>query len=140
MQEQNFAEITAMEKRIYAKLNAVMEITQELAEAVSRRDRVAVQMLISTRQQPILDLQDLRAMVQLKRCDLSGEDEQQFDRLFSDGDARTEAEIALTGQLAANRRLLERVVALDRRVSEQMCREKSYYVTHGKKIMSREGA
>lgn len=140
MQEQNFAEITAMEKRIYAKLNAVMEITQELAEAVSRRDRVAVQMLISTRQQPILDLQDLRAMVQLKRCDLSGEDEQQFDRLFSDGDARTEAEIALTGQLAANRRLLERVVALDRRVSEQMCREKSYYVAHGKKIMSREGA
>lgn|GEM_PF-977028 len=139
MQKQDFAEITALEKRICAKLNEIMGITQELAEAVNRRDRVAVQMLISNRQQPILDLQDLRALAQLKRCDLSGEDERQFDRLFSDGEALTEAESALTGQLAANRRLLERAVELDRRVSEQMCRGKSYYVKHGKKIMSREG-
>lgn len=139
MQEQDFAEIITLEKRINAKLNEVMGITRELAEAVSRRDRVAVQMLISTRHQPVLELQDLHAMAQLKRCDLSGEDEQQFDRLFSGGDTYTEVEAVLTGQLAANHRLLERVVEMDRRVSEQMCREKSYYRTHAKKIMSQKG-
>lgn len=139
MQKRDFDALSALEKRIYAKLNEVMGITRELAEAVNRQDRVAVQMLLSTRQQPVLELQDLRAEAALKRCDLSGESERQFDRLFAGEEMDTPEEQALSAQLAANRRLLKRVVELDRTVSAQLCRRKSYYRTHEKTIMSRDG-
>lgn len=137
MRQEDFAEILALEKRIYAKLNEVLGITRELAEAVDRQDRVCVQMLLADRQQPILELRDLDASARLKRCDLIGEDERQFDRLFSGGAAQSGEERVLTDQLAANRRLLERAVELDRRVNRRICREKSCYLTHEKKTMSR---
>jgi len=126
--EETLAELLALERRIFRKLNETMEITRELAEAVDREDQVSVKMLLSSRQAPLLELQELNAAAELKRCDLSGEDEAAFDRLITEhGAPETPAEKYVAEQMALNRRLLKQLAELDRRVNEKLCREKSIY-------------
>ena len=129
MQERDLKELAALQTRICAKLNETLDLSRELAEAVERQDQVSVKMLLSSRQKPILELQELYATLRLKRCDLSNEDEEDFERLISGGEAETEEERPVAAQQAANRRLLERLVELDRRINETLCKERSFYAT-----------
>ena len=39
-------------KRIYNLLNEVMDVSRQMAEAVDRDDQVAIQMLVSMREEP----------------------------------------------------------------------------------------
>lgn len=128
MWEEALAELLSLEYNIYRKLNEIMGITRELAEAVDREDQVSVGMVLSSRQTPLLELQGLNAMVDLKRCDLSGGDKAAFDRLVTEGGApKSPAEEKVARQVALNRRILEQLAELDQRVSEKLCREKSVY-------------
>lgn len=125
---QTLSELSALQSKTLRKLNETLGITRELAEAVDREDQVSVRLLLSSRQMPILELQELNAAMDLKRCELSGADEAAFDRLVTQrGAAETPEEAELAEQLARNRRLLEQLSALDRRVSEKLCRERSIY-------------
>ena len=105
---QTLAELLALQRKVLRKLNEALGITRELAEAVER--------------------QELDAAMDLKRCELSGADEAAFDRLVTRrGAAEDSAEQELADQLARNRRVLEQLTQLDRRVSEKLCRERSIY-------------
>lgn len=122
------AELLALERKIFRKLSETIGITRELAEAVDREDQVSVRMLLSNRQMPLLELQELNAAVDLKRCDLSGEDEESFDWLIvNGGEPDTPEEKEVADQLAQNRRVLAQLAELDQRVNEKLCREKSLY-------------
>ena len=125
---QTLAELLALQRKALRKLNEALGITLELAEAVEREDQVSVRLLLSSRQMPLLELQELDAAMDLKRCELSGADEAAFDRLVTRrGAAEDPAEQELAEQLARNRRVLEQLTQLDRRVSEKLCRERSIY-------------
>lgn len=125
---QTLAELLALQRKALRKLNEALGITRELAEAVEREDQVSVRLLLSSRQMPLLELQELDAAMDLKRCELSGADEAAFDRLVTRrGAAEDPAEQELADQLARNRRVLEQLTQLDRRVSEKLCRERSIY-------------
>ena len=125
---QTLAELLALQRKVLRKLNEALGITRELAEAVEREDQVSVRLLLSSRQMPLLELQELDAAMDLKRCELSGADEAAFDRLVTRrGAAEAPAEQELADQLARNRRVLEQLTELDRRVSEKLCRERSIY-------------
>lgn len=125
---QTLAELLALQRKVLRKLNEALGITRELAEAVEREDQVSVRLLLSSRQMPLLELQELDAAMDLKRCELSGADEAAFDRLVTRrGAAEDPAEQELADQLARNRRILEQLTELDRRVSEKLCRERSIY-------------
>ncbi len=126
--EETLAELLVLERRIFRKFDETLGITRELAEAVDREDQVSVKMLLSSRQAPLMELQELNAAVELKRCDLSGEDEAAFDRLIAEGGApENPAEKEVTEQMALNRRILEQLAESDQRVNEKLCREKSVY-------------
>ena len=125
---QTLAELLALQRKVLRKLNEALGITRELAEAVEREDQVSVRLLLSSRQMPLLELQELDAAMDLKRCELSGADEAAFDRLVARrGAVEDPAEQELADQLARNRRVLEQLTQLDRRVSEKLCRERSIY-------------
>lgn len=128
MWDETLVELLALERRILRKLNEIMEITRELAEAVDREDQVSVKMLLSSRQTPLLELQELNAALDLKRCDLSGDDRAAFDRLVTEGVVpKIPAEKEVADQMALNRRILKQLAELDQRVNEKLCREKSVY-------------
>lgn len=129
--EKALRELLILERSIFRKLGEVTGITRELAEAVDREDQVSVRMLLTSRHRPLLELQELNAALELKRCDLSGEDEAAFDHLVNrSGQPRSEAERETAEQIAQNRRALEKLAELDRHVNEKLCRDKSFYRNH----------
>lgn len=130
MWETALAELLALERKIFRKLNETCGITKELAEAVSRGDGLSIKMLVSSRQIPILELQEFYAAIKLKSCDLSGEDKEAFDRLIVRQEApQSAAEQEVADQMATNQRLLEQLVEIDQRVNQGICQDRSVYLT-----------
>ena len=104
-----------------------MSLTKELDEAVERQDQASVRLLLSQRQKSVLELQELQAYTALKRCDLSGDDVERFDALTAGLPALDAAEKPVEAQVALNRRLLEQLVALDKRINLRLCGRRSCY-------------
>ncbi len=129
MKEQDLKELLELEKRFYQKLSETIDITREILDNADRQDHYSIQMLVSMRQTPILELQEVQSHIALKRVEFTPEDAADFDRLLEGGDARSPAEVPVAGQIAANHRLLQQLVELDQVVSKKVCGENSFYRT-----------
>ena len=114
-------------KRIYSLLNEVMDISRQMAEAVDRDDQVAIQMLVSMREEPVHKLRQARRALKEQRDALEPESALRLSQLLNGEGAETEAEAPLAAQIGANRRLLEQLLELDRVLNRKLTREKSIY-------------
>ena len=114
-------------KRIYNLLNEVMDVSRQMAEAMDRNDQVAIQMLVSMREEPIHKLRQARRVLKEQREALEPETARRLTQLLNGEEAETEAEAPLAAQVGANRRLLEQVLELDRVLNRKLTREESIY-------------
>ena len=114
-------------KRIYNLLNEVMDVSRQMAEAMDRDDQVAIQMLVSMREEPVHRLRQARRSLKEQRDALEPEAALRLTQLLNGEEAETEAEAPLAAQIGANRRLLEQVLELDRVLNRKLTREKSIY-------------
>ena len=114
-------------KRIYNLLNEVMDVSRQMAEAMDRDDQVAIQMLVSMREEPVHRLRQARRALEEQRDALEPEEALRLTQLRNGEEAKTEAEAPLAAQIGANRRLLEQVLELDRVLNRKLTREKSIY-------------
>ena len=114
-------------KRIYNLLNEVMDVSRQMAEAMDRDDQVAIQMLVSMREEPVHRLRQARRALKEQRDALEPEAALRLTQLLNGEEAETEAEAPLAAQIGANRRLLEQVLELDRVLNRRLTREKSIY-------------
>ena len=114
-------------KRIYNLLNEVMDVSRQMAEAMDRDDQVAIQMLVSMREEPVHRLRQARRALKEQRDALEPEAALRLTQLLNGEEAETEAEAPLAAQVGANRRLLEQVLELDRVLNRKLTREKSIY-------------
>ena len=114
-------------KRIYNLLNEVMDVSRQMAEAMDRDDQVAIQMLVSMREEPVHRLRQARRALEEQRAALEPEEALRLTQLLNGEEAKTEAEAPLAAQIGANRRLLEQVLELDRVLNRKLTREKSIY-------------
>lgn len=114
-------------KRIYSLLNEVMDISRQMAEAVDRDDQVAIQMLVSMREEPVHKLRQTRRALKEQRDALEPESALRLSQLLNGEGAETEAEAPLAAQIGANRRLLEQLLELDRVLNRKVTREESIY-------------
>lgn len=115
------------EKRRYALLSELFDLTKQLAEAVDRSDEVTIQMLLSMRESPLAQMRQVEENLTRQRSSLSEEDGRRLEELLSGAPARRQEENALSEQVGANRRLLGQLVELDKRVNKKVTREKSVY-------------
>ena len=115
------------EKRRYALLNELFDLTKQLAEAVDRSDEVTIQMLLSMREGPLAQMRQVEENLTRQRSSLSEEDGRRLAELLSGAQAQRQEENALSGQVGTNRRLLGQLVELDKRVNKKVTREKSVY-------------
>ena len=115
------------EKRRYALLNELFDLTKQLAEAVDRSDEVTIQMLLSMRESPLAQMRQVEENLTRQRASLSDEDGRRLGELLSGAQARQAEENALSEQVGTNRRLLGQLVELDKRVNKRVTREKSVY-------------
>lgn len=114
-------------KRIYGLLNEVMELSHQMAEAVDRNDQVAIQMLVSMREEPVRKLRQARQALEEQRDALEPEAARRLSQLLNGEAANTEAEEPLAAQVGTNRRLLEQLLDLDRVLNRKLTREESIY-------------
>ena len=118
----------ATERKCYAALTEVMELTQDLSDAVQRQDQVTVQMFLSMRQEPINQLKEYRSL-QRKRCASLPEEESAalwkvLTGKGADGTGQLQELEKVVGQ---NQSLLERIQQADRQVSVSLGGKKSFY-------------
>ena len=114
------------EKRRYALLSELFDLTKQLAEAVDRDDEIATRMLISMREEPLEKMRQGENLAR-QRASLSEEDGRRLGELLSGAQARQAEENALSDQVGTNRRLLSQLVELDKRVNKKVTGEKSIY-------------
>lgn len=114
-------------KRMYNALAETMDITQQLAEAVDRNDQVAIQMLVSMREEPVEKLRKTRQALDQQREAMEEKDRERLVRLLSGGAAERPEEEPFAKQAAVNLRLWQQLRDLDQVLNRKLTREKSFY-------------
>jgi hypothetical protein len=128
MEQGKILDVYAQLKRIYRNLDATMDLSRQMAEAVDRDDQVTVQMLLAMREEPIRELTNAREALKQQIAASAPEDAKRL-RAILNGEATeaAEEERVLVNQVAANQRLLEQVQQLDKILNQKISREKSIY-------------
>ena len=127
MTRNEWLELTVLERKKYNCLLEVEDVTRQLAQALDRNDQVAARILITMRQDPLLQLEEVDRGVKLRQAEFAEEDQDRVRTLLRTGEVRGDGEDVFLEQAGKTRRLLEQVVELDRRVSLRMAGDHSFY-------------
>ena len=120
-------DLTVLERKKYNDLTEVLDLTRQLGENMDRGDQVAVRMIIAMRQDPLLHLEETNRTAKERRGSLPEEDQERVRALLDGAEPRTGEERIFLEQAGKTRRILERVVDLDRRISLRMAGTNSFY-------------
>ncbi len=127
MTKDDWLELTVLERKKYNYLVEFQDLTGQLAENLDRNDQVSVRMLVAMRQDPVRLLAEVDNSGKIRLAALSEEDRRRAGELLKEGQPRDDGERIFLEQAQKTRRLLEQVVAMDRRVSMKMAGENSFY-------------
>jgi len=127
MNSSEWMDLTVLERKKYNFLSETQDLTKQLAEALDRNDPVAARMLLAMRQEPILHLEEVDSAGKARRESLPGEDRERVTALLGGTEPQSGDERVFQEQAQKTRRLLERVVEMDRRVSLRMAGSSSFY-------------
>lgn len=131
MTQGDWLDLAVLERKKYNHLSEVMDLSQQMGEALDRNDQVSLRMLISLRQDPILQLEELQRAINIKRESLPDEDRERLSALLGGAAPQGEEETGYANQAGAARRLLERVVELDQRLNRRLAGDDSFYAKGG---------
>lgn len=129
MKQQGLDELYLWKKRQMALFVEILDLTEQLDEAVSRRDAVSVNMLLSMREEPLQKARELEDQAREYVLSLPEEAAIRVNGLLSGEAAEVPEEGQLAEQVARNSRLLEKIRALDEKVSLQLGGSRSFYRT-----------
>ena len=127
MTKSDWMDLTVLERKKYNSLSEVLDLTRQLGESLDRNDQVAVRMLIAMRQDPLLHLEEAERTAKDRRRSLTEEEQRRIRSLLKGAEPQSSEERTFLDQAGKTRRLLERVVELDRRVSLRMAGGQSFY-------------
>lgn len=127
MTKDDWLELTVLERKKYNYLVELQDLTGQMAESLDRSDQVSVRMLVAMRQDPLRMLAEVDNSGKLRLAALPGEDRRRVEALLKEGRPGNDGERVFLEQAQKTRRLLEQVVAMDRRVSVKMAGENSFY-------------
>ena len=97
MAENGLMELTALERRKYNYLSEVLDLSQQLGEALDHNDQVSVRMQVAMRQEPILRLQELEGVLQYRRELLAPEEQSRVGALLKrEGEHKAAGRLSLT--------------------------------------------
>ncbi|MBU5432694.1 hypothetical protein [Intestinimonas sp. MSJ-38] len=126
MDEQALKVAMSAEQKMYTALSEVMELTGELADAFQRQDQVSVQMFLGMRQEPIDRLESCKAMLE-RQCLQLPPEQRQILRGILQGQTPPPQAQALGELVQKNKRLLDRILEVDRRLNLRIGGEHSFY-------------
>ena len=127
MTKEDWLDLTVLERKKYNCLSEVMDLSRQMGEAMDRNDQVSVRMLLALRQDPILQLEELQRSIAVRTEGMSLEDRIRVADLGKGAAPQGEEESIYASQAGSVRRLLERVLELDRRLNQRIAGSGSYY-------------
>lgn len=127
MTKEDWLDLTVLERKKYNYLSEVMDVSRQMGEALDRNDEVSMRMLIAMRQDPILGLEEVKRAITDKRSSLLPEDRERVSALEGGAAPQRDGESVYVEQIGNVRRLLERVVELDRILNRRLAGSNSFY-------------
>lgn len=127
MTTSDWMDLAVLERRKYNFLGEVLELSRQMGDAMDRGDQISLNMLVALRQEPILQLEELKGLIKARWGELSREDREKVDRLLREKNPSGSGEHTFLEQADGARRLLERVLVLDRRMNQRLAGEESFY-------------
>mgnify|MGYP001025815655 CR=1 FL=1 len=128
MTKGDWLDLTVMERKKYNCLSEVMDLSRQMGEALDRNDDVSMRILVAMRQDPLLQLEELKQAIAAKMERLSPEDRERAAELGQGAAPQGEEETTYFNQTGSARRLLERIIQLDERLNRRMGGKDSFYV------------
>lgn len=114
-------------RRMYNLLGEVESLSQQLAEAIDRDDQVTVQMVMAMRGEPIQSALETKEMLKQQVAAMESQEAERIRALLNGAPAQEEADKPLADQVAANDRLMKKILTLDRVINQKIAREQSIY-------------
>lgn len=127
MTKSDWMDLAVLERKKYNLLSEVLDLSQQLGEALDRNDDVSVRLLVSMRQDPILQLEEVKRALEFKHGSLALEEQERVNALNGQDEPADEDEAIYWNQAGTARRMLERVLDADRRLNRRMAGENSFY-------------
>ena len=127
MTKGDWMDLAVLERKKYNCLSEVWDLSQQMGQALDRNDDVSVRMLIAMRQEPLLQLQELKQAIAVKTGSLSPEERERVSALGKGASPQGEEETTYHNQAGSARRLLERIIELDERLNRRLAGENSFY-------------
>ena len=128
MEQKTLMEILVQSRRFGNLMDEVVDLSRQLDDALNRGDQVVIKMLVSMRAEPVQKLKQVDRILQEQRDALSPEDKEHVLGLIK-GEAQpvNAEEELLANQAAANRRLHQQALELDRILNRKITRENSIF-------------
>ena len=122
-------EILVLTRRVGNLFNEIMDITNQLADAIDRRDEVSVGLIIDMRADPIERLSIADRALREHLNEMEKEDSQRIRAILNGEEERAvePLEKLLAEQAAMNIRTHHRLLELDKVLSRKLAQEKSIY-------------
>lgn len=124
MNEQWMKLLVQLRKR-YTALTETLDLTMQMGEALDRNDRTSFSMLLAMRQEPVLRMQELdgniRRIVEIDAPDI----EARWRALVRGDNPQNSDEQMIVNQMQQNKRVIERLVPIDSRISQVLSERKS---------------
>lgn len=124
MNEQWMKLLVQLRKR-YTALTETLDLTMQMGEALDRNDRTSFSMLLAMRQEPVLRMQELdgniRRIVESDAPDI----EARWRALVRGDNPQNADEQMIVNQMQQNKRVIERLVPIDSRISQVLSERKS---------------
>ncbi len=130
MEQRDLDVLLTWKKQQFIKLNEVLTATQQLAQSLERNDSVSVNMWVAMREEPIQQAQELQTRIGDYLHKMPREDAIRANELLGGAEAGNDRETVLCEQVAKNRRLLDRIVEMDKFVSRRLAGSHSFYNTY----------
>ena len=122
MEQQQLMDALVQAKRLGSSLHEIMDLTRQLAEAIDRSDHVSVRMVMAMRQEPI-DRAALADDTLRTLLEETPEDERaHLADLLNGRGAQNPLEQALAERMAANRKTMEEIRAIDQVLNKKLSR------------------
>lgn len=125
MEQQRLMDVLVQAKRLGNALHEVMDVTRQLAEAIDRNDDVSIRMVMAMRQEPIAAAAQADDRLHTLAAEAPEDERGQLASLLNgDEDAvpQSDLERALSERMAANRKALSEVRAVDRILNQKLSR------------------
>lgn len=129
MEEKILQELLVQQKKKYIQLTEVLNVTVQMADAVERDDNVSMSLLIAMRQEPLLVIDEIQQTVGERLESLPAGTAAHLRALLTGRGTEKAApeEQTLDDQCQMNFRLLNRIVAIDKRLNKKVGKGQSYY-------------